>query len=424
MGLLKAAEFMEYITDLHIHSHYAAATSKNMDLYHMAATAQEKGIKVISTGDFTHPSWFRELRENLEEKEQGLYGIKEKEFATRFVLGVEIATISQYNGKTRKVHQCVLAPDFDVASQINDYLSKYGDLSIDGRPSFNMSPAELVEIISSISKDAIIFPAHIWTPWYGILGSISGYDSFKEAYADQLSHIMAYETGLSADPPMCFRISWLDSFTVLSTSDAHSPQKIGREATVFELDSLSFDSMAKAIRKKNTKYTIEFYPEEGKYHYDGHRKCGVSMSPEEAKKYGNICPVCHKPLTLGVLHRVDLLADRPEGFVPNDAVPFVHAVPLVELISKALGKPEGSQANEALYRAFISRFSSEFNVLLKADIGQLGEVDKKVAKAIENVREGKVFVKPGYDGVFGIVEPFPRGQAAESAQKQRSILDF
>jgi len=282
---------MEFIADLHIHSKHAAATSSNMDLEHMAVTADEKGIDIISTGDFTHPAWFSELKASLEEVEKGLYRLKNSKAKARFIIGVEIATVHgsgtsmnffDRTGKVKKVHHCILAPDLSVAEQINDALSKRGDLSSDGRPMLNMSPAALAEIVTEISSRALIFPAHAWTPWFGVFGSMSGYDSMQEAYEEQEKNIFALETGLSSDPAMNWRLSKLDKYSLVSTSDAHSPQKIGREATVFELpgDGLSFDAIYSSIRNKQVKYTIEFYPEEGKYHYDGHRKCGVSMSPE------------------------------------------------------------------------------------------------------------------------------------------------
>jgi uncharacterized protein (TIGR00375 family) len=426
---------VEYIADLHLHSKYAAATSEQMDLIHMQQAAEEKGISIISTGDFTHPAWFSFLKQNLEQAERGLYKLKDTKSNVRFVIGVEVATIDakgskpkpfDRSGNTKRVHHCILAPSLEEAEQISDRLSKFGDLALDGRPMLSMSPAELVEQVKEASEKAIVFPAHAWTPWYGVFGSISGYDSMAEAYEEQVKHIHALETGLSSDPPMNWRVSANDPFALVSTSDAHSPQKIGREATVFELEpnELSFDAIASAIKEKRIKYTIEFYPEEGKYHYDGHRKCGISLSPEEAKKYNNICPVCGRPLTLGVLHRIDDLADRPAGFVPQGARPYVHAVPLAELIAKIIGKPESSASVVRLYAEFVKVFGSEFNVLLKASTEELGRLDKSVAAAVERVRKEQVHVKPGYDGVFGVVDIFGANGEEVSERKQTTISDF
>ncbi|MEM3240991.1 MAG: endonuclease Q family protein [Candidatus Micrarchaeaceae archaeon] len=432
----------EYISDLHLHSKYARATSERMELANIDFAAARKGISICSTGDFTHALWFANLKENLEESEPGLYTVKGSAIRTRFVVGVEIATISgnasmgifDRSGTAKRVHHVVLAPGLEIAAQINDALAKRGDLSADGRPMLNMSPAELVEIVTGISRKALVFPAHAWTPWFGVFGSMSGYDSMQEAYEDQEQHVHALETGLSSDPSNNWRVSKLDKYALVSTSDAHSLQKIGREATVFEFEQsrLSFDAIADAIINKKVKYTIEFYPEEGKYHYDGHRKCGISLSPEEAKRYNNICPVCGKPLTLGVLHRIDELADRPQGYTQESFAPFVHAVPLVEILSKVYGKPEGSKAVERAYSLFVSKFGSEFNTLLKADINSISEIDSKVAKAIENIRRNNVFVKPGYDGVFGVVDVL-NGQHEhehehkrehERSDSQKTISDF
>ena len=418
---------MEFIADLHIHAKYARATSERRELANIDTVCSEKGISIVSTGDFTHPAWFKSLKENLEEAEEGLYVLRGSRARTRFVFGVEIATIAEAPSSSkrkgiRKVHNCVLAPNAETAEQINDALAKHADLSVDGRPSLGMSPAELVEIVKGVSSDAIVFPAHAWTPWFGVFGSVSGYDSMKEAYEDQEQHINALETGLSSDPAMNWRVSALDKYALVSTSDAHSLQKIGREATVFEMqaDKLSFSAIARAIKEKKIKYTIEFCPEEGKYHYDGHRKCGISMSPEESKRYNNICPVCGKPLTLGVLHRVDDLADRPMGYVPKGAAPFVHAVPLVEILAEVLGKPEQSEAVARTYSLLVSKFGSEMNVLLKADASEIEKIDKGVAAAIGNVRNNKVYVKPGYGVVFGIVDVSGSKKASEEAEQKRS----
>ncbi|MEM3781737.1 MAG: endonuclease Q family protein [Candidatus Micrarchaeaceae archaeon] len=433
---------MEYIADFHIHSKYARATSPRIELESIDYIAREKGISICSTGDFTHPLWFKSLSEKLQEAEPGLYAVKGSESGTRFVVGAEIATLSGNTGSgvfgkagsAKRVHHLVLAPSLEAAAQISDALSKKGSLAADGRPMLSMSPAELVETIIGISKQAMVFPAHAWTPWFGVFGSMSGYDSMKEAYEDQEAHVHALETGLSSDPANNWRLSSLDKYALISASDAHSLQKIGREATVFEFEQgkLSFDAVAEAIKQKRVKYTIEFYPEEGKYHYDGHRRCGVSMPPEESKRRNNMCPVCGKTMTLGVMHRIEELADRPAGYSQKGFAPFVHAVPLEEILSKACGKPEGSKSLASMYSLFVSRFGSEFNVLLKAEISKIAEIDPKVAVAIENVRSNKVCIKPGYDGVFGVVDVLcaQRRQVHERARKhangdsQKTISEF
>jgi len=423
---------MELIADLHIHSKYAAASSAQMTLENIAKVAAEKGIGLVSTGDFTHPLWFSEIKAKLEEAGEGIYALKGSNLQTRFVLGVEIATISGTGGvfdksrATKKVHHCVLAPSIEIAEQVNDRLSKYGDLSIDGRPMLNMKPSELVEVLYEVSKEIIVFPAHAWTPWFGVFGSMSGYDSMQEAYEEQEQHIHALETGLSSDPPMNWRVSKLDKYALVSNSDAHSLPKLGREANAIEVtNELTFKTISDAIENKQVKYTIEFYPEEGKYHYDGHRKCGVSLSPQEAAKYHNMCPVCGKPLTLGVLHRVEDLADRPEGYVPKGAAPYVHAVPLMELIAEAEARGTASAYAQDLYATLVKKFGSEFNVLLKANTGEIAKLSKRLALAIENVRNNKVYVKPGYDGVFGVVDPFKeRSGEDKKEQGQKSISDF
>jgi len=415
--------FMKLYCDFHIHSKYSRATSEGLDLDGIAQAARNKGISIVGTGDFTHPLWLKELKEKLKPAEEGLYEYK----GMRFILTVEISTVFRRENSIKKVHHVLHAPSIDTAVQINDVLSKYGDLSADGRPMLSVDPAELVEKIMSIDKNILIYPAHNWTPFYGCMGSENMFNSIKECYLEQEKNIHALETGLSSDPKMNWRLSILDKYSLLSSSDAHSAQNIGREMTVFELEEPSYKAINEAIMTKDNKklsLTIEYYPEEGKYHYDGHRNCNVSMSPEEAKKYNNKCPVCGKPLVIGVLHRVIELADRPEGFVPENASRFAYAVPLIEVLSYITNKGRGTQYVKSLYSELLKRFGSEINVLLNEDTEEIKEVDKTLAEAIENIRASKVNLIPGYDGVFGIVDMLNRIKKPDDNIKQKRISDF
>lgn len=404
---------MEIISDFHLHSRYAMACSPSTTIQGLALEAKEKGIKLLSTGDFTHPAWFNEIKENLVEHKEGIYKLKNSKLPTLFVLGVEVCTIFNKEGKTRKIHNCILAPSISAAQQVNDVLSKRGPLDSDGRPVFNMQASELVEMLMEIDKSIVVFPAHIWTPYFGALGSMSGFDSIKDAYEDQAHNIHALETGLSSDPIMNWRLSELDNITLLSNSDAHSLHKLGREANVLDIpeDKLSFKEISNAIIKKDPekiKLTIEFYPEEGKYHFDGHRRCGISLSPKEAKKYNNICPVCRKKLTIGVLHRVNELADRPEGYKPKNAIPYLHTIPLREVVAYMMNKNESSTAVDETLKKLVSSFGSEFNVLLNEDISELEEIDRDLGVAINRIRKERVHLIPGYDGVFGVIDIMDR----------------
>lgn len=410
---------MEYIADLHIHSKYAMACSDQLTLENMDATAKEKGIKILGTGDFTHPRWIKEVKDKLVES-NGLYRLKGPSGDTNFVLSSEVCTIFEDRSKkSRKIHNCMLAPNIEVAEQINAQLSKHGDLASDGRPALMMSPAELVETVHRISSDAFVFPAHLWTPWFGALGAFSGFDSIEDAYEDQAKHVHAYETGLSSDPVMNWRISKLDKYSIISGSDAHSLPKMGREAIVLDMDTgkLSYQELINRIKAKEMKLTIEFYPEEGKYHFDGHRNCNISLSPEESSRYGDRCPKCGKRLTIGVLHRIGQLADREEGYMPKGAVPYVHAMPLYEVIAYVMKKNTYSSYVKGAYKKLIERFGTEFNVLLNSDVEQIKEVDKDLGRAIGAVREGRVHLVPGFDGVFGIVDIF--NEIKENKEKGR-----
>ncbi|MDE1860719.1 MAG: DNA helicase UvrD [Candidatus Micrarchaeota archaeon] len=409
-----------------MHSKYAGACSEHLNLESIGGTAAEKGIRIVGTGDFTHPLWFSEIKEKLTEAEEGSGLFKLGNSPTRFMLSSEVCTIFEHKAAARKIHHVILAPGIEVVEQINASLSKYGSLQSDGRPILNkMTPAHLVEIVMGISKDAFVFPAHTWTPWYGALGAFSGFNSIKDAYEDQARHIHALETGLSSDPPMNWRISELDKYTLISGSDAHSLPKMGREAIIVDMDERpSYGKVISSIKEKKLKMTIEFYPEEGKYHFDGHRNCNVSLSPDAARKYNGRCPVCGKSLTIGVLHRIEELADREEGFVPKGSIPYVHAIPLQEVIAYVTGKGEGTAYVHDTYGKLMAEFGSEFNVLLKSDPESIGNVDKELGRAISNVREEKVSITPGYDGVFGIIDIFNRVKKEKKQGRQSVMKDF
>jgi uncharacterized protein (TIGR00375 family) len=399
-----------------------------MDLENLDKWAKIKGIKVLGTGDFTHPEWFKNLKEKLEPAEPGLYKLRSRKYEetkrnefsnlqtsdfrlqeTRFILTTEISCVYSKSGKVRKIHIIIFAPSFEVVEKINVQLGWIGNLKSDGRPILGLDAKELAKIVLGTSENCLIIPAHAWTPWFGIFGSKSGFDSIEECFEDYSKEIFAIETGLSSDPAMNWRLSALDKITLISCSDAHSPQKIGREANAFDTE-ISYSAIVQAIKSKNPQkflYTIEFYPEEGKYHYDGHRNCGIKLSPKETKKYNGICPVCGRPLTVGVLNRVEELSDREEGFKPEDLIPFKSLVPLEEIIANALSQSPGTKEVEKEYKNLIEKFNSEFNVLLETPKEKMeGIISPEIIEGIIRVREGKVLKEPGYDGVYGKIRIF------------------
>ncbi len=414
---------MRVISDLHIHSKYSRATSPHSDLGGLAEWARIKGIGLLGTGDFTHPKWLKELKRGVKPSGEGMFehqGIK-------FMLTSEVSNIFELEGqqRTKKVHTVLFAPSFEVVEQINDAIKGYGNLAEDGRPILMMDIAELLDIIEGISKEIMFIPAHIWTPWFGLFGSKSGFDSMVAAFGKKATHIKAVETGLSSDPAMNWMISGLDNLTLISNSDAHSPPKLGREANVFELDTLDYPSLTNAIiTRKGFEKTYEFYPNEGKYHWDGHRKCNVCMDPVDAKKLGNRCPKCGKPLTIGVMHRILDLADNGQGHKPAGAVPFTSLVPLTTVISALRGRGEQTKTVRDEYFKLVNYFGTEFNVL-EAPAEQLRlATDKLLADAIVAAREGKVHWRPGYDGVFGELSFSKIEQPAHSVKGQKSLMDF
>ncbi len=415
---------MQFVADFHIHSKYSRATSKDMDLENLDKWAKIKGIKVLGTGDFTHPLWFKELKEKLEPAEPGLFKLKKDDGGTRFILTAEISCIYSKKGKVRKIHVIIFAPSFEIVEKINANLGWIGNLKSDGRPILGLDAKELAKTVLNISKDCLIVPAHAWTPWFSIFGSKSGFDSIEECFEDYSKYIYSIETGLSSDPAMNWRLSALDKITLISNSDAHSPGKIGREANVFDTE-ISYSAIIEAIKSKNPEkflYTIEFFPEEGKYHYDGHRICDISLSPQESKKYNNICPRCGKPLTIGVLNRVEQLADREEGFKPEKTPSFKSLIPLGEIIADALGVMTASKQVVEQYNNLIKKFGSEFKILLEASPQELEAATlPEIAEGIVRVREGKVSIEPGYDGVYGKIRIFNQGEQ-KVVSKQKTLF--
>lgn len=408
---------MRFIADLHIHSKYSRATSPNMSPESLWKWAQLKGITVIGTGDFTHAEWLKELKEKTEPAGNGLFSLK-KEFRTDdvpdsckaevlFMLSAEISCIYRKSEKTRKIHSIVFVPDFSDAEKINTALSKIGNLKADGRPILGLDAKKLLQIVIDNSSDAMLVPAHAWTPHFSVFGAVSGFDSLEECFEDLTPHIHAIETGLSSDPQMNRRLSALDRITLISNSDAHSPAKIGREANIFETE-LSYDSIMTAIKtKKGFSGTIEFFPEEGKYHFDGHRTCGVSLSPEETINQNFLCPSCGKKVTVGVMHRVDKLADREEGFEPSGMPPFHSIIPLPEILSEILKVGVSSKKLNNEYMRLLNALGSEFKILMDASLNDIEKAGPlKLSEAISKMRTGEVIKTPGFDGEFGKIKLF------------------
>ncbi|MEJ5326734.1 MAG: endonuclease Q family protein [Candidatus Bathyarchaeia archaeon] len=427
---------MKVIADLHIHGRYSRATSQQMSLREISRFAKVKGVNLVGTGDFTHPKWLKEIKETLVPEEgTGLYKVSgETEPYVHFMVTTEVCTIFNFENETKKVHHVILTPSVETACQINDVLKRYGDLDADGRPMLNMTAPQLVEEVMAISSANMVFPAHAWTPWFSIFGAFSGFNSVEECYQDMVKHIHALETGLSSDPPMNWRLSRLDRYTLLSNSDSHSfwPWRLGREANVFELEKISYIEVVDAVRCKDParlKFTIETDPAYGKYHWTGHRGCNVSLSPQEAQKLGNVCPVCRRKLTKGVEQRVEELADRPADFKPENAPGFMRLLPLSEIIAAVLGVDSPStQAVWKIYDALIGRFGDEYTVLIDASAEALMEVvEATIAKAILQVREGAVSVTPGYDGVYGklvLGDAVSSEKARRGRVQQLNLADF
>ena len=392
---------MRLIADLQVHSRFSRATSNQLNLENLEKYAKIKGLNLLGTGDITHPEWLKELKAGLREDDTGI--LKSKS-GFNFVLQGEISNIYTQDGKARRIHTLLLAKNFDIAQQIQEALKKKGRIDYDGRPIFGFNCIELVEMMKKIDDKIEIIPAHAWTPWYSLFGSMSGFGSVEECFEDQTKHIHAIETGLSSDPAMNWRLSQLDKYTLVSSSDAHSfwPWRIGREANVFDIEP-TYDSLINSIRtKKGFLYTIEVDPNYGKYHLDGHRACNICMEPQESLKNKNICPKCKSKLTIGVLHRIEQLADRPEGYKPKDAVPFKSLIPLSEILASLLTSSVASKKVFSEYYNLIKNFETELNILLEVKKEDLAKAaGEKIANAIIAVRERKIKIRPGYDGVYG-----------------------
>lgn len=398
---------MKFFADLHIHSRFSRATSKSLDLHALARGARDKGIAVLGTGDFTHPAWFAEIENELQSAEPGLFRMKQGGETVRFMLTSEISTIYKQGDKVRKVHHLIGAPDLKSARRISTSLARVGNILSDGRPILGITSRNLLEIVIEASEHAFLIPAHIWTPWFSALGSKSGFDTIAGCYGDLASHIFAVETGLSSDPPMNWMVSSLDGYRLVSNSDAHSAEKLGREATIFETD-IDYFAMLKAMKTGHgLAGTVEFFPEEGKYHLDGHRDCGVVLDPEDTAELGGICPVCGKRLTVGVLSRVEALADRRDGTMPLSARPFFSLIPLAEILGEILRTGSASKRVKEAYARLTSRLGGELPLLLDSGLDEVRSVAGEVlALALARMRSGEVCKEPGYDGRFGRVRVF------------------
>ena len=408
---------MKMIADLHIHSRFSMATSKEGTPENLDFWARKKGISLIGTGDFTHPVWREELKERLVSEGNGLYRLRDayvkeesRKFpgeGTRFVVSGEISSIYKKNGKTRKVHNVILLPSLEAADAMAQRLEKIGNIHSDGRPILGLDSHDLLEMMLDVCPEGILIPAHIWTPHFSVLGAKSGFDSVEECFEELAPYIHALETGLSSDPAMNWRISKLDRYQLVSNSDAHSPSKLGREANLLDIDC-SYEGLYRAIQTgEGLEGTVEFFPEEGKYHFDGHRKCGVSLSPVEAERVGGICPVCGKKLTMGVDHRVEQLADRAEGFVKKDGKKYESLVPLPEVISACMGYSTASKKVQGCFEQMIQTLGTEFDILRNVPSEDIKScAGERIAEGIENVRTGNVKRIPGYDGEYGKIELF------------------
>ncbi len=423
---------MKTVLDLHLHSKYSRACSPQLTLSGIEAACRTKGVGIVGSADFTYPAWFSALKNELVEVgNSGLYELRAASAdsygepkAVKFLLSTELALIYKAGGKARRIHLVVHAPNLPAVKELNDFLDKYYNIRSDGRPILGMGAPDLVKLCLSIHPQFLIYPAHIWTPWFSVFGSKSGFDSLEECFGDETENIYAYETGLSSDPEMNWRVSALDKLTLLSNSDAHSPANIAREANVFDLNEFSYTEIYDIIKNKlNEKIldTIEFYPEEGMYHWDGHRDCGFSCEPREAIKLKGICPVCKKPLTIGVANRVEELADRPVGYRPEGASDFKKLVELDKIIAESLNiKSRQSKQVQSEYSRLIKALGNELYILLDADLAEIVKVGgARVAEGIRRVREGQLIIKPGFDGQYGEVRIFSE---AEKKQVGQSVL--
>lgn len=405
----------ECVLDLHVHSKYSRACSQRLVLPEIARVCEVRGIDIVATGDFTHPAWLAHMKEMLVEDNSGIYRLRVGDSKTRFVIGTEISSIKKHAGETRRVHHLIFAPSIAVAEKFNRELEKRGcNLRSDGRPIIGVTSKDLLSLMLDSDPRMVMIPAHAWTPWFGIFGSKGGYDSLESCFEDLTSHIFAIETGLSSDPAMNWRCSWLDRITLISNSDAHSLEKLGREANVFGFeteDLVTYDEMMRIVREGDRRHflsTIEFYPEEGKYHLDGHAPCGFSCEPEACDRHHGFCPKCKKPMTVGVMHRVNELADRTTEEAKRLArIPYQNIVPLAEIIADTLQVGAAAKSVRRVYDTLVQAVGSEFFILRQAPLERIALVSTpQIAEAVRRVRAGDIFIRPGYDGVFGVVRVF------------------
>ncbi len=418
---------MRYITDWHVHSRFSRACSPQLTLENNALWCQKKGVNVLGTGDFTYPEWFAEIEAKLVEAEPGLFKLKDGSFpGMRYMLTTEVAQVYKRGDKSRRLHNLILAPSFEAVRRINAWLTEHGfNIKSDGRPILGLDSEEFYKVLKDIDEQIVLIPAHVWTPWFSVFGSKSGFDSLEDCFGEMTPYIFAVETGLSSDAVMNRSLSALDNLSIISNSDAHSPEKFGREANVFEIDpnKLSYHEFMRILRERDTKsflYTIEFFPEEGKYHVDGHADCKIALTPSETKKLGGKCPMCHRPLTVGVLSRVNDLSDRIISSVPNGYVPQRSIVPLPDILAEVVGvsSPQSKKVR-ALYEELIQKLGNEFYILLDATLSDIkAAAGPDIAEAIRRVRAEEMSIKPGYDGIFGKVKIFEDGELRKYVPQQ------
>jgi DNA helicase-2/ATP-dependent DNA helicase PcrA len=428
----------QFVADLHIHSHYSRATSKDLDLEHLSLWAQWKGVQLVATGDIAHPGWLAELKEKLEPAEEGLFRLKADllppiqaqvpaacQGPVRFLLGGEVSNLYQKNDAVRKVHHLIFMPTFAALERLQARLERIGNIRSDGRPILGLDSRDLLEIVLETDPQGYLIPAHIWTPWFAILGSKSGFDSVQECFDDLTPHIFALETGLSADPAMCWRISGLDGYTLVSNSDAHSPPKLAREASLFATE-FSYTALFDALKSGDPERylgTLEFFPEEGKYHFDGHRACGIRWHPQVSIEHNDRCPVCGKPVTVGVMHRVETLADRPAGVKPARSYPYRNLIPLPEIVGEVLQSGSGSKRVQAHYQDLLAKLGPELSILLDTPLPEIERVGGPLlAAAIDRMRQGQVAIDAGYDGEYGVIKIFAAGERVSLAAPQLGLF--
>src|SRR6056297_3163842 len=428
---------MDFIADLHIHSHFSMATSKQLRPEYLDYWARNKGIKVVGTGDFSHPGWLREMKEKLEPAEPGLFKVKEafkldnpveetSKNAVRFLLTAEISNIYKKNGQVRKIHSVLLAPDFETVEKIQQKLSSMNfNITSDGRPILGLDVRDLLEITLETNENNFFIPAHIWTPWFSVFGSKSGFDAMEECFGDLTSHIHAVETGLSTDPPLNWMCSFLDRFTLVSNSDAHSPEKLGRNANLFQTEP-TYRAMVEAMKTGDPQKfggTFDMFPQEGKYHYDGHRKCGIQWLPLETSQHQGICPVCGKKITVGVVNRIVRLSDREEVTQRKNRLPYYSIIPLKEILSEIEGVGEKSKKITRQYEQLIRKAGSEFNLLQYMPVDQVRSIGGEVlAEAIRRMRNNEVIIREGFDGEYGQIKVFQPDEIRHLGS-QESLFD-